>query len=106
MAPLFVPLTILAILLLSRCASAQELHQHGVDGIPDWYDPACCNQRDCRPVKDDEIEFSNMGGQLVARHKPTGAIFTRDRFKVSQDERYHVCIYNGAPLCFYDRPGA
>lgn len=96
---------VLAAVVSLASAEAQE-HQHGVDGIPDWYDVSCCNQRDCRPVPDSEIEFSQMNGQIVARHKPTGSVFTRDRFKTSQDERYHVCIYNGQPLCFYDRTGA
>lgn len=81
-------------------------HEHGVGGLPDWYDPSCCNRSDCRPVPDADIEFSILpGGGLVARHKPTGNIFNQNQFKRSQDERYHVCIYNGTSLCFYDRTG-
>lgn len=96
---------ILTTAMLCLPASAQE-HDHGVDGLPDWYDPSCCNQRDCKPVPDDEIEFSTLpGGGLVARHKPTGNIFLHYQFKPSQDERYHICIWNGTSLCFYDRTG-
>jgi len=103
---ILVCLGILAVLgIVAGFAQAQE-HEHGVDGLPDWYDPTCCNQRDCRPVPDSDIEFSTLpGGGIVARYKPTGNIFTQDRFKLSQDERYHVCIWNGTSLCFYDRSG-
>lgn len=94
-------------LLLMVSAIAEEPHIHG-DNVPDWYDPSCCNQRDCRPVKDDEIEFGEIGGQPIIRHKPTGAVFQRSQFRQSQDERYHVCInvVSGAPLCVYLRAGA
>jgi hypothetical protein len=82
-----------------------DSHIHGENNLPDWYDPSCCNQRDCKPVKDEEIEFDTIGGAPVARHVPTGSIFTQDRWKISQDERYHVCIWNSNPLCVYIRPG-
>ncbi len=86
-------------------AIAQE-HDHGKNGIPDWYDPNCCNVRDCRPVEDSTIEFAMLNGQDIVRHKPTGAVFRRDQWKISQDERYHVCITTGAmPLCVYLRSG-
>ena len=95
-------------LIIAACASlasAQAPHIHGGE-IPDWYDPACCNQRDCRPVDDSSIEFDTLNGAPVVRYKPTGDIFTRERWKTSQDERYHVCIWNGTPLCVYIRSGA
>lgn len=82
---------------------AQE-HEHGKDGLPDWYDPACCNQRDCRPVKDEDVEFANIDGP-IARYKPTGNVFYQSQFRRSQDERYHVCINSGMSYCFYDRAG-
>lgn len=89
-------------------ARAQE-HEHGQDGLPDWYDPSCCNKRDCKPVNDSDIVFEQFEGQPVARYVPTGNRFQRNQFRQSQDERYHVCIqpgFDGASLCFYDRPGA
>lgn len=96
---------LLTIAALTAPVMAQE-HEHGQNSLPDWYDPSCCNQRDCKPVPDDEIEFYTLpGGGLAARHKPTGNIFNQNQFKQSQDERYHVCIYNGMSLCFYDRAG-
>lgn len=87
-------------------SAAEEPHVHG-QNVPDWYDPDCCNYNDCRPTADENIEFIVQNGQVVARHKPSGSIFTRDRFRVSKDERYHVCISpTGIPYCFYDRVGA
>lgn len=87
-------------------------HDHGQNGLPDWYDPGCCNQRDCKPVKDEDIEFVpevQFGTVLgpAVRYKPTGNLFPMYQWRRSQDERYHVCINAlGNSLCFYDRPGA
>ena len=104
--------------LLSSVCYAQPPHVHG-GTIPDWYDPSCCSQRDCKPVEDKDIEFTTdaLGG-AVARYKPTGHRFYQRQFKTSQDERYHVCIDpnntddgmdgdgSTGSLCFYDRSGA
>lgn len=90
-------------LVVGAWAHAQNHdHQHGVN-VPDWYDWNCCNNQDCRPVDNpDDIEPMMLGIEPAIRYKPTGTIFTRDRFKVSKDERYHVCIhYSGNPLCIY-----
>ena len=77
---------------------AEEPHIHG-QNVPDWYDPACCSQRDCQPVEDSTIEFGmDTQGNAYARYKPTGNIFYRYQFKLSQDERYHVCINPAAAL--------
>ena len=101
-------------LIIAACVSpalAEEPHIHG-QTVPDWYDPACCSQRDCQPVEDSTIEFGmDTQGNAYARYKPTGNIFYRYQFKLSQDERYHVCINpaaadNAGALCFYDRSGA
>ncbi len=110
-----VVLTIIgAAIMLGMCVSvviAKE-HEHGINLIPDWYDPACCSQRDCKPVDDKDVEFGQDGlGNSWARYKPTGNTFYRYQFKQSQDERYHVCINpaaqgNNGALCFYDRAGA
>ena len=98
--------------ILSSAAFAQEPHIHGI-AVPDWYDSACCSNRDCKPVDDDaDIEFGmDPTGNMFARYKPTGHTFYKHQFKLSQDERYHVCINpnadgNNGALCFYDRAGA
>jgi hypothetical protein len=91
----------------SSPAIAQEPHVHG-QNVPDWYDAACCDRRDCKPVEDNDVVFEQFEGQWVARYVPTGNRFSRNQFRVSQDERYHVCINKStdASMCFYDRPGA
>lgn len=95
-------------LLLAAAVYAQE-HEHGINGLPDWYDADCCNVRDCRPVPDEDIEFGlDKLGQPVVIHKPTGLEFERSRWRTSQDERYHAC-YRGitvfTPYCVYLRGG-
>ncbi len=99
-------------IVMAPIGSAQE-HDHGMGGIPDWYDPSCCSKKDCKPVNDDRgVEFGqDADGNSWARYKPTGNTFYRYQFKTSQDERYHVCINpnaqgNNGSLCFYDRTGA
>lgn len=91
--------------------AVQQEHQHGGD-IPDWYDPACCSQRDCKPVDDNDVEFGQdpVTGTGWVRYKPTGNVFYQYQFRRSQDERFHVCINpaasgNNGSLCFYDRAG-
>lgn len=104
-------LVLLSTLALLRTAAAQEPHIHG-ENVPDWYDPSCCNRKDCKPVNNDaDIEFGGDGIDNVwVIYKPTGNTFYKYQFKKSQDERYHVCInpaagLNGS-LCFYVRTEA
>jgi len=99
-------LAILAALAIWAVPARGQEHQHGKGGVPDWYDPSCCSNMDCKPVEDSDIEFSDAGGPVV-RYKPTGNVFHHSHFRKSQDERYHVCINpnSGVSLCFYDRAG-
>lgn len=100
------------LLVMGSSALAQEPHIHR-QTVPDWYDPNCCSDKDCKPVEDDsDIEFGkDQFDNTWARYKPTGHTFYKHQFKLSQDERYHVCINpaaagNNGALCFYDRTGA
>lgn len=86
-------------------------HVHG-DTVPDWYDASCCDNKDCRPVPDSEIEEIDADVWL---HKPTGLIFKKveqvddgeggtvssTRVRESKDGRFHVCftpeLVRGAP---------
>lgn len=107
------PLALLALIIACSALPvlAQEPHVHGQGGIPDWYDSACCSNNDCKPVDDADIEFgADPLGNAWARYKPTGHTFYQYQFKLSQDERYHVCINpaavgNNGALCFYIRAG-
>lgn len=108
---------ITAVILLGFAykAKADDPHTHGVT-VPNWYDPACCSNNDCKPVEDKDIDFSlDHLGLPIAIYKPTGNAFslknadgTRSyQHRDSQDERYHVCINprTEASLCFYNRTG-
>lgn len=66
-------------------------HYHG-GNVPDWYDPACCNLQDCRPVADTDIDFGLENGKPVVIYKPLGITFDRARWRISKDERFHVCF--------------
>jgi len=93
-------LTVFVILLLRVTVFAEE-HKHGVN-VPDWYDPACCNLRDCHPVDNpNDIEPLMHGTEPVLRWIPGDIIFVRSKFRKSQDERFHVCHIGTSPMCIY-----
>lgn len=98
------PLAILVIALFLASmhgARSEEPHAHG-QTVPDWYENACCNNRDCKPVDGKpEPEAVMHGGKPAYRYR--GMVFTQDKFKRSQDERFHVCVqpHMGIPLCIY-----
>lgn len=109
-----------SILLISALSGVpyaySQPHIHG-ETVPDWYDPSCCSNNDCRPVSDSDIEFgTNAAGVAVVIHKATGLEFAKDKWRTSQDERFHVCFrsagidesgYNQEAIsyCVYLRPG-
>lgn len=95
-----------SLLVLSSITYAQEPHIHG-QNVPDWYDPSCCNQRDCKPVLDRDVEITVDGaGTAIIRYTPTGNVFYQSQWRRSQDERYHACISRSlGSLCFYIRTG-
>lgn len=105
---------ILAILLLCTPLSAQE-HNHGEDGIPDWYDSDCCNRKDCHPVPDTQIDFDidELGNPVVVhRYDPNSLpiIYERTQWRQSKDDRYHACYYRSEKgditrYCVYLRAG-
>lgn len=86
-------------------AVAQERHDHG---DVDWYDFSCCSNNDCKVASDSDVEFfEDKDYGAAARHKPTGSVFIRPKFRVSRDGRFHVCINaNLLPVCIYIPPGA
>lgn len=70
-----------------------QTHEHGVNTLPDWYDPRCCNQQDCRPEPIENFDYvlDPATGKPGVLYKPTGHVFTDTGVLPSQDERYHVC---------------
>lgn len=86
---------------------AMPPHIHGVT-VPDWYDRDCCDNRDCHPVDDQkEIEAETYLDQPTFRYTPRdgspSVLFPKNstKWRPSQDERFHVCVFQGMPLCIY-----
>ncbi|MEM7528852.1 MAG: hypothetical protein AAF416_14440 [Pseudomonadota bacterium] len=66
----------------------------------DWYPTACCNEQDCRPVNEGEIQ-SHPDGYI---HGPTGTVIRRGDYHMQQhDDLTHVCVVD--PV-LYDFEGA
>lgn len=94
---------------LTVVSSVAVDHEHG-GNVPDWYDGNCCNNNDCAPVSDKDIDFGiDAAGQPVVRytwHRPgyeevVVIEYTREKWKASKDERYHTCHQGRRPLCVY-----
>ena len=67
----------------------------------DWYDPACCDGKDCQPVRPDRVTATPTGwriqinpGDHVLSNRPVDMIVPYDspRIRPSLDGDYHVCI--------------
>lgn len=65
--------------------------------IHDFYDRSCCNEKDCRPVKCEDITHEN--GEWAYRHVLT----SRSNIKPSPDGRCHACFLedeHGEPIIY------
>jgi hypothetical protein len=61
-----------------------------------WYDPECCDGRECRVYVND-VERLRDGSYRLGN----GQVVPAAKVKVSQDEKYHLCRWDGAIHCFY-----
>lgn len=61
-----------------------------------WYDPWCCNDKDCRPVPCEELVEQRDGTYRYQNY-----VVPRDKVKNSQDAQCHICIYNDQGRCAY-----
>jgi len=102
-------------LMLAWSDARAQTHMHGDHAADaDWYDEACCDQKDCRRIDADEIWFE--GDQLFWKSKRSGKLHVihRDarmnwkqgqpgqdlgpKIRMSQDEFNHGCEYpTGGP---------
>ena len=70
-----------------------------------FYDPSCCDDRDCRPAKEGEIKEVN-GGYLVV---PTNEFYPykHPKIKYAPDGQFHRCEFviggelGTVTLCIY-----
>jgi hypothetical protein len=74
----------------------------GNAGAHQWYEAACCSDRDCAPVDDDQVRDTPDGGVDVDGF---GHLNKSDsRLRLSRDYQNHLCIIGGKLLCVYRRP--
>lgn len=91
------------VLFLLAFASMSRTNAH------DWYDPYCCNNNDCAPVEQSNLEFSTGpdGEPTLTVTTKAGKVtgLMKDiSIRPSKDEQYHVCIivYHGVEIrCLY-----
>jgi len=68
-------------------------------GAHDWYESACCHNKDCKPVPDGVVTETADG----VRVEGFGILSESDsRLRWSQDDRDHICAFPqstfGAPV--------
>jgi len=74
----------------------------------EWYDRACCSERDCYSISADEVEALTNGDWRV---KATGDVFSgphgksMNHVRFSPDGQFHRCSWNGdrkmPSICLY-----
>ena len=112
MAAVSVTMTILCLAAAAVADDDIDDHVHDMDSLPGWYDPNCCNQRDCRPLRDDEkdrLDFTVVVDPWDASRttpgvldRTSGYVFTHAQLRKSQDGRFHVCVtQSGQHICVY-----
>jgi hypothetical protein len=71
----------------------------GAAAAHSWYDPWCCNERDCSPYPSAKVSVTDVGYRL-----DDGTVVPFDEARTSQDGNYHRCVLNGRQRCFYAPP--
>lgn len=84
---------ILAIGLVALLLGSTQLAAHS------WYDPWCCNERDCQPYPHENVTVTDAGYLLH-----DGMLVPFDEARTSQDGDYHRCVLAGQHRCFYAPP--
>ena len=78
-----------------------------------WYDPFCCNGKDCQPVPDGAVVATRNGwfvrlmpGDHPEVTKPVSELVPFKDAKPSEDGAFHVCIFpKNVVRCLYTPPG-
>ena len=84
-------LGLLALILIVASLATARAHS--------WYDPGCCSDRDCAPVKasmeaDGTLRVNLGPGRSMSL--PPGY-----PYRPSRDFDYHVCVIKGVVICAY-----
>lgn len=61
-----------------------------------WYDLECCSNKDCAPVKPNEVTVTEKGYSFRGKHVPGWA------HRRSKDGQFHACVLGDGTLrCLY-----
>jgi hypothetical protein len=88
------------IILVAAVASPSIAAAH------DWYPPWCCNDKDCRPLTEEQGE--SVLEAPDGWHLWDGRIVARGTARPSPDRRFHLCEEptTKAIICFFSPPGS
>jgi hypothetical protein len=93
---------IIAVLaLLVVVALARQARAHS------WYDPDCCSDRDCEPVRTTAFVASDPRSvpvMVVTTSFGTKPVTQETKIRQSRDNRMHACIYQEKLICLYLPP--
>lgn len=105
---------IACILLLSAPAGANDDvpkglgHPQGIDA-PHWYDPLCCNKKDCEPLPYSAVKMVPDGYHVRYRASLgllVDVIVPWNKARRSKDGQNHGCASPVRFFCFYASAGA
>ena len=100
--------------LIALLLSTQPVLAHS------WYDPWCCNEKDCAPIPNESVTATDNGWYVVLepgdhplvtkRQEFVVPYFTRDKGRFQQkarkskDHQFHACLYPNEDnmRCFYE----
>lgn len=99
-------------LALALAVGAPESRAHS------WFDPWCCNDRDCQPIPDSAVKVTPQGyvitlnpGDHPMLAKETGlrtytVPYANARVSLDPEQKFFACIYPDPATmrCFYARP--
>jgi hypothetical protein len=83
-------------------------HPRGIPA-PHWYEPACCNQKDCEPLPFNAVTMVNQGYRVRYRGSLgflVDVLVPWEKARPSQDGQHHGCASQVRFFCFYAATGA
>ncbi len=83
-----------------------------------WFDPWCCNDKDCQPIPDEAVKVTPQGYVITLRPQDHPMLakevmthtyrvpFDKARVSMDGEQRFFACIYPDPATmrCFYARP--
>jgi hypothetical protein len=66
----------------------------------EWYDPWCCNEKDCGPIESKYVHETAEGWDIAPSEG--GGFVPRGKERQSPDGGYHICRFPAQEIrCFY-----